>query len=58
MLASFSDKMLADWSNGQWFKSTLSLDFTEGEESEQLSVIPGAGITRCSHIERKDLDTS
>ena len=28
------------------------------EESRQLSVIPGAGVTRCGHIERKDLDTA
>ena len=32
--------------------------FTKIEESRQLSVIPGAGITRCGHIERKDLDTA
>ena len=27
-------------------------------ESRQLSVNPGVGITRCGHIERKDLDTT
>ena len=26
--------------------------------SRQLSVIPGARITRCSHTERKDLDAA
>ena len=29
--------------------------FTQSEESRQLSVIPGVGITKCGHIERKDL---
>ena len=28
------------------------------EESRQPSVITGVGITRCGHIERKDLDTA
>ena len=28
--------------------------FTQNEESRQRSVIPGIGITRCGHIERKD----
>ena len=28
--------------------------FKQSEESRQLSVIPGMGITRCGHIERKD----
>ena len=27
----------------------------KSEESRQLSLISGAGITRCGHIERKDL---
>ena len=31
--------------------------FTQNEESRQLSVIPGVGITRCCHIKRKDQDT-
>ena len=30
----------------------------KSEESHQLSAIPGVGITRCGHIERKDLDTA
>ena len=30
----------------------------ESEESRQLSVIPDVGITKCGHIERKDLDTA
>ena len=28
------------------------------QESRQLILIPGIGITRCGHITRKDLDTS
>ena len=32
--------------------------FTQSEESSQLSEIPGVGIMRCGHIERKDLDTA
>ena len=32
--------------------------FTKSEESHQLSAIPGVGITRCGHIERKDQDTA
>ena len=28
--------------------------FSQSEESHQLSVIPGIGITRCGHIERKN----
>ena len=31
---------------------------TSAKLSRQLSVIPGAGITRCGHIERNDLDTA
>ena len=27
-------------------------------ESHLLSVIPGLGITRCGHMERKDMDTA
>ena len=30
----------------------------KSEESRQLSVILGVGITKCGHIERKDLDTA
>ena len=29
-----------------------------GRKNRQLSVIAGVGITRCGHIERKDLDTA
>ena len=32
--------------------------FTQSEESRKLSVIPGVGITRCGHIERKDKGTA
>ena len=32
--------------------------FTQSGESRQLSVIPGVGITRYGHIERKDQDTA
>ena len=37
-----------------WHDQTI----TKSEESRQLSVIPGIGITRCGHIERKDQDTA
>ena len=39
---------------GSWHDQT----FTQSEESRKLSVIPGVGITRCGHIERKDQDTA
>ena len=32
--------------------------FNQSEDSRQLSVIPGVGITRCGHIKRKDQDTA
>ena len=34
------------------------LSFTQSEEIRQLSVIPGVEITRCGHIERKDVNTA
>ena len=36
----------------------LRIDPMVSGSSRQLSVIPGVGITRCGHIERKDLDTA
>ena len=37
---------------------TQAKHILRSEESRQLSVIPGVGITRCGHIERKDIDTA
>ena len=37
-----------------WHDKTI----TKNEESHKLSVIPGIGITRCGHIERKERDTA
>ena len=31
--------------------------FIPSDESCRLSEIPGVGITKCGHIDRKDLDT-
>ena len=38
--------------------SPTSAELSLSEESRQLSTIPDVGITRCGHIERKDLDTA
>ena len=38
--------------NGQWLESTISYTFTLGEESSQLSVIPGLGVSTYAQIEK------
>ena len=32
--------------------------FTESEASRKFSVIPSVGITKCGHLERKEVDTA
>ena len=47
-----SDQRVLDSSS--WHDQT----FSQSEESRQVSVIPGVGIMRCGHTERKDQNTA
>ena len=40
-------------SKGLGFESLTRRNLTQSEESRQLSVIPGMGITKCGHIKEK-----